>query len=526
MPRRHQGSGRAPASNRQREHTRGQSEASGQDWCDAWSDNSYAITSGTVDINSVSIPYVVEAWAIKDKRTDLFVYVNRTPITGKINAARDKRDIDAYGCGLADNIATAPKDEQFEIKLSIITPFMPITSDGKEPNLDPFLSGIERVVSKAVNAARSPKRSSTSIKQVVLDNLDDVIALISTNGKYRFQQRQFLYKMRPIVRNEIDKMLKTGTFNGIITDYEYENGEIPGMYREPRGSIYHPHRKETITLGTLMVENYKRPEWTYNHLLYNEKEGFNAALKDENWPEQHDCMLISSKGFSSRAARDLVDKLAEHDEPVKVFIVHDADGYGTMIYQTFQEATKARGARKIKIINLGLEPWEAVEMGLKVETPEDDDDDDDSNGGKKTRRKPVADYVYKYDQENGTDWAEWLQTHRVELNEMTTEEFIEWLTAKMAEHGDGKLIPPPEVLEAELAKRVEAKLREDITERILREARLDEQVAAAVAATEMPDADELADGIEEMFEEDPAHEWRDHIEDCANQAVGRETEEG
>ncbi len=39
-----------------------------------------------------------------------------------------------------------------------------------------------------------------------------------------------------------------------------------------------------------------------------------------------------------------------------------------MIYQTLQEATKARGARKIKIINLGLEPWEAIDMGLEVET--------------------------------------------------------------------------------------------------------------------------------------------------------------
>lgn len=39
-----------------------------------------------------------------------------------------------------------------------------------------------------------------------------------------------------------------------------------------------------------------------------------------------------------------------------IFCVHDADAYGTMIYQTFQEATKARGARKIKIVNLGLEP--------------------------------------------------------------------------------------------------------------------------------------------------------------------------
>ena len=47
--------------------------------------------------------------------------------------------------------------------------------------------------------------------------------------------------------------------------------------------------------------------------------------------------------------------------------MHDADASGTMIYQTLQEATKARGARKIDIINLGW-PWEALAMGLEVET--------------------------------------------------------------------------------------------------------------------------------------------------------------
>ena len=54
-----------------------------------------------------------------------------------------------------------------------------------------------------------------------------------------------------------------------------------------------------------------------------------------------------------------------------MFCVHDADASGTMIYQTLQEATKARGARKIKIVNLGLEPWEAVAMGLEVENVEE-----------------------------------------------------------------------------------------------------------------------------------------------------------
>jgi hypothetical protein len=46
------------------------------------------------------IPFVVEAWSRETAgETALTVCVNRTPITGEIEAARDKRAIDAYGCG-------------------------------------------------------------------------------------------------------------------------------------------------------------------------------------------------------------------------------------------------------------------------------------------------------------------------------------------------------------------------------------------------------------------------------------------
>ena len=241
---------------------------------------------------------------------------------------------------------------------------MPITSDGKEPNLEPFLDAICDAVAKAVRKARRPERQEgMTQKDVVLDNLDDVIAEVSGEEGYRFNARQLFYALRPIVMDETGEELKIGNFTSIITDYETEHGEIPGMYREPRGSITHPHRDETITLGTLMVEEYERPAWTFNKLLYIEKEGAQEALKQNRWLERHDCAVMSSKGFSTRAARDLIDKLAEHDEPVEVFCVHDADACGTMIYQTLQEATKARGARKIKIVNLGLEPWEAHRDG-------------------------------------------------------------------------------------------------------------------------------------------------------------------
>jgi hypothetical protein len=280
------------------------------------------------------------------------------------------------------------------------------------------------------------------------------------------------------------------------------------MYREPRGSIYHPHREETITLGTLMVEDYERPPWTFNKLVYIEKEGFSEALKEERWAERHDCALLSSKGFTTRAARDLVDLLAEHDEPVTIFCVHDADAPGTMIYETFQGETKARGARKIKIVNLGLEPWEALAMGLEVEMVEAGD-----------RRKPVADYVTAYpcEEEEG-NWANWLQTKRVELNAMSTPEFIAWLDSKMAAYD--KLIPPADVLVAEWNDRITAKVRVAITERILREAGLESQVATAIAAIEKPSPAALAEGVRRLFQQEPDREWRDQIEAIARERVG------
>jgi len=165
-----------------------------------------------------------------------------------------------------------------------------------------------------------------------------------------------------------------------------------------------------------------------------------------------------------------VDKLAEHDEPVTIFCVHDADASGTMIHQTFQEATKARAARRIKIVNLGLEPWEAVDMGLSVENVEAGE-----------RRKPVADYVRERDDR---DWEEWLQTHRVELNAMTTPQFIAWLDGKMSAYE--KLIPPANVLSREFDRIIDQRTRAELMERILREAHFEDQVAAAIADTTRP----------------------------------------
>jgi hypothetical protein len=476
---------------------------------EAFPEHKYAIARTTAFAGSAkpqaNIPFVVEAWARKtaDKGdVELTMFVNRTVTTGEITTFRDSdKDVCLFGSGLNHDVPDTPTKGAYDIKVNIITPHCPITSDGKAPDLELFAASICEVVSAATRKAQraAPKEKRPSQKDVVLENLEEAIANASGHGEYRFNERQIFYQLRPIVLEETGRPLLIGNFKAIITDYENENGEIEGMYREPRGSMYHPHRREDIPLGTLMVEDYERPIWTFNKLIYIEKEGFSEALKDSGWPERHDCALMSSKGFTTRAARDLVDKLTEHDEPCTIYCVHDADAWGTMIFQTFQEETRARGARKIKIVNLGLEPWEAVDAGLEVE---------DVDKGEK--HKPVAEYVLE--REEGDEWEDWLQNHRVELNAMTTPEFIEWLDAKMAENEDGKLIPPEDVIQEELEEKLEASIRDRITERILAESNLEGQVRAALEAIERPSHAELITGTKVMFDDAPEREWRAHVD--------------
>jgi hypothetical protein len=185
-----------------------------------------------------------------------------------------------------------------------------------------------------------------------------------------------------------------------------------------------------------------------------------------------------------------------------VFCVHDADAHGTVIYQTLQEATTARKARKIDILDFGLQPWEAIENGLAVETIDAPE-----------KRRPVADYVTDREDTapDGNTWDEWLQTHRIELNAMTTPQFIAWLDGKMAEHGDGKLIPPSEVIVEELDKQLKEDLSEAIRERILEEADFDGQVEDALDKVERPADTDMVTAIQARLETTPTEEWREYI---------------
>lgn len=280
----------------------------------------YARGAGTFETKAgqgllgASIPFIVEAWAQVADRSSVLVHVNRTPITADVwvvNSMNDKTCRGLAGCGLSSEkecTATPIKtgrNRHFRFLVNITTPYMPITTDGKEPDLGPIQDELSKVMEKAARRAKR-KRVGTSVqitkKEAILKALPDAIAKASGQGQYRYSLRRLFYAVRPSYLERLGEQPDYDYFSQVITEREAELGhDLEGIYRDDRGTLYHPHLRQEIPLGTRSVEDYERPDWTFNKILYVEKEGLFPMLRDAQWPECHDCALLTSKGYSSRA---------------------------------------------------------------------------------------------------------------------------------------------------------------------------------------------------------------------------------
>jgi hypothetical protein len=472
----------------------------------------YAEMPATTDGSCVNLPVVVEAWADPDPEGSTAVFmVNGTPCIAEADAwyQRKEKNTVLYGPGLRFDVKTGKTGMYFHI--NIITPYMPMTSDGKAPHLGLFREHFQSVIEKAARRAKKIQHREDlkpNIKSAVFSCMEEQIRIVSDNRRYRFNWRQVFYRVRPIVKQSLGEDLGWDYFSQtLVTDYEAEHGEERMAYRDPRGTFYSPHDGESFPLGTLQVERFQRLAWQYNKALFLEKEGFFEALKAVGWPERHDCALVTSKGQPTRAARDLVDLLGGTDEPIQVFCLHDCDAAGTMIFQSLQEATRARPRRSLEIVNLGLDP---IEAGLLADRGMVEVEDVSYE-----KRQPVAEYAGEF--------GEWLQTHRVELNALTTAQFIEWLEKKMADFA-GKVIPPADVLSGRLTEIVRMRVRERIVDQVLSEARVDDRVdeeLSRLAGQMAGVVTELPKLVATSLDGDPQQHWRDAVGALAERvAVG------
>jgi hypothetical protein len=305
-------------------------------------------------------------------------------------------------------------------------------------------------------ASRMTREPRTTQKDAAWAVMEAAYMAASSNGRLPAKARQIYYQARPkIMELTDDKELAYGYFSQtLLPDYIEEHDVNWNVVYDARGHFEEPHTNRRIGCGTIEVGNYLRamkdepeviaadfedasvsiigPSGGFGAVLFCEKEGFDPLFKAANFANRYDLMIISSKGVSVTAARRLIDQVCG-DNDLPLFVLHDFDVAGFMIFRTLH-----RDTRRYEFSNA----IEAIDLGLRL---------DDIAG---LEREPAAatkvrkDILHDQLDENGATDAEIaiLLIERVELNAMTSDALIAMLERKLQDHGLEKAIPDDDVL--------------------------------------------------------------------------------
>jgi hypothetical protein len=306
--------------------------------------------------------------------------------------------------------------------------------------------------------SRMTKEPRTTQKEAAWQVMKECYIAVSGPRKLPAKARQIFYQARPkIMKLTDDKELNYGYFSQVLLpDYiedHPENTKAWNVVYDARGHFEEPHTNRRIGCGTLEVRNYLQavkepsivaagfadanidiigPSGGFSGVLFCEKEGFNPLFKAVNLANRYDLMIISTKGVSVTAARRLIDEICG-DSDLPLFVLHDFDVAGFMIFGTLQ-----RDTRRYQFSNT----IEVIDLGLRL---------DDIDG---LEREPAAatrttkDTLRDQLTENGATDAEIdiLLDERVELNAMTSDDLIEMIERKLKEYGIKKVIPDDDLL--------------------------------------------------------------------------------
>jgi hypothetical protein len=303
--------------------------------------------------------------------------------------------------------------------------------------------------------SRMTKEPRTTQKDAAWQILEAAYMAASGNDSLPAMARQIYYQARPkIMAMTDDKELKYGYFSQtLLPDYIEEHGVDWNVVYDARGHFEEPHTNRRIGCGTIKIGNYLHavkepkimssdfsnanvsiigPSGGFGAVLFCEKEGFNPLFRAVNLANRYDLMIISTKGVSVTAARQLIDKVCG-DNDLPLFVLHDFDVAGFLILGTLQRDTRRyQFSSTIEVIDLGLRLADI--SGLERETA----------AATKTNPHKLREQIAN----NGATEAEIdiLVHERVELNAMASDDLVEMIERKLKECGLKKVIPDDDLL--------------------------------------------------------------------------------
>jgi hypothetical protein len=359
---------------------------------------------------------------------------------------------------------------------------------------------------KAKKMRRPSRRAYYYTPEPKVSQKDIVFGVLSRaiqNAGSLFSARDLYYATRPLCYAhpewEDGKQLDYRYFSqALLTEYQERRGPIEGLWRDPRGHLHEPHTARVLALGTREVAAYDFPPYTFDKVLYVEKEGEMPKLKAAKLAERYDMAVASGKGYPAEAVRTLFERAEGGD--YQLFVFHDADIDGYNIARVMREATRRMPGYSVEVADIGLTVEDALEMNLDPEPF--------------SRKKDIPwSLRYRLSEE-----AEEYFVHRherFELNAILPDTSrIEYIERKLEENGvRGKVIPPDDKL-SELADEKYRTLSAGWASEVL-----DELIAAEDLKKEI--ADEFIDKfglsearsyIEDHFDKNRAASWREALE--------------
>jgi hypothetical protein len=320
--------------------------------------------------------------------------------------------------------------------------------------------------SRVYRYTRMTRERGVSVKDAAAQIMAKAYRKVSGPERLPANVRQIMYAARPHIQKVTGKPLNDAYFTQVLLpDFIEENGfDDWDVVYDSRGAFAEPHDGEIFGVGTLEVRDYlaafhdpqlvdaalsqaevklSGPAGNFGAVLFVEKQGFDSLLKAAQIAERFDLAVMSTKGMSVVAARKLADEMCfEHDIPL--LLLHDFDKAGFSIAGTLQRDTRRyEFQNKITTIDLGLSLTDVQTMRLESEH--------------QFHRKGNKAALIANLQENGASQAEinfmfadfdrTRSTRRVELNAMTSPQFIAFLKRKLTEASIAKIIPKPDIIE-------------------------------------------------------------------------------
>jgi hypothetical protein len=305
---------------------------------------------------------------------------------------------------------------------------------------------------------------------------------------------------------------------------------------DPRGHLVEPHDGKILSLGTAEVRHFLKdirdpahvaaeltganidfngPKDNWSALLFIEKEGFGPLLREAQFADHYDLATLSTKGMSNTSARELADGIcSKFDIPLLTF--RDFDKTGFSISGTLQRDTRRYEFKNsIEVIELGLSLDDVRDLGL-IEQFE-------YQVLKKGRKDVLIDNLY----ENGATaeevafmFADWEKhpgcLRRVELNALTSPQFVQFLDAKLKKHGIKKVVPQADALATAYSLFVRnAKVEAVIEEAIDNMDDDDDEI-------EVPK--DLEQQVRKYLEDHPTARWDEAVQSVAN--GGKDDDDG